>query len=182
MKKLLVVALMLCVGTVGFSQQLLTSLRGGVLLNNKQEVAFDKDATYFYVIKNTDLQLYQTEGVFYVADYYEKGWFDREAPAEEYSGALGFVFNPVLTDKGLAIKINTEVLGWDGLDLKGALLSVTEDETGLKVNFKMTQCYSEKKVAQKSFEVLVPSEKDSLTAQQLSAMAAKKIRLAFTGK
>lgn len=182
MKKLLVVALMLCVGTVGFSQQLLTSLRGGVLLNNKQEVAFDKDATYFYVIKNTDLQLYQTEGVFYVADYYEKGWFDREAPEEEYTGALAFTFNPVATDKGLALKINSEVLDWDGLDLEGAALTVTEDETGLKVNFKMTQCYSKKKVAQKSFEVLVPSEKDSLTAQQLSAMAAKKIRLAFAGK
>lgn len=182
MKKLLVVALMLCVGTVGFSQQLLTSLKGGILLDNQKEVAFEQGKTYFYVIKNTDLQLYQTEGVFYVADYYEKGWFDREAPEEEYTGALAFTFNPVATDKGLALKINSEVLDWDGLDLEGAALTVTEDETGLKVNFKMTQCYSKKKVAQKSFEVLVPSEKDSLTAQQLSAMAAKKIRLAFAGK
>lgn len=182
MKKCLVVALMLCLGTVGFSQQLLTSMKGGILLDNKKEVSFEKGKTYFYVIKNTDLQLYQTDGVFYVADYYEKGLYNGEAPAEEYSGALGFVFNPVLTDKGLAIKINTEVLGWDGLDLKGALLSVTEDETGLKVNFKMTQCYSKKQAAQKSFEVLVPAEKASLTAQQLSAMAAKKIRLAFANK
>lgn len=182
MKKLLVVALMLCVGTVGFSQQLLTSLRGGVLLNNKQEVAFDKDATYFYVIKNTDLQLYQTEGVFYVADYYEKGWFDREAPEEEYTGALAFTFNPVATDKGLAIKINSEVLDWDGLDLEGAALSVTEDKTGLKITFKMAKCYSKKEESKKSFEVLVPAEKPALTAQQLSAMAAKTIRLAFAGK
>lgn len=182
MKKLLVVALMLCVGTVGFSQQLLTSLRGGVLLNNKQEVAFDKDATYFYVIKNTDLQLYQTEGVFYVADYYEKGWFDREAPEEEYTGALAFTFNPVATDKGLALKINSEVLDWDGLDLEGAALTVTEDETGLKFTFKMAKCYSKKEEGKKSFEVLVPAEKPALTAQQLSAMAVKNIRLAFADK
>lgn len=182
MKKLLVVALMLCVGTIGFSQQLLTSLKGGILLDNQKEVAFEQGKTYFYVIKNTDLQLYQTEGVFYVADYYEKGWFDREAPEEEYTGALAFTFNPVATDKGLALKINSEVLDWDGLDLEGAALTVTEDETGLKVTFKMTKCYSKTTTGEKSFEVLVPAEKVALMKQQLSKMAAKNLRLALASK
>lgn len=183
MKKVVIAALMLCLGTAGFAQQILTSLRGGVMLNNKQEAAYEEGKTYFYIIENTDLQLCNTRGVFVVADYYKKDWFGKQEPEDEYEGALAFTFNPVNTEKGLAIKINTEMLHWDGLDLKGATLKVTEDEKGLRLTFTMKQCRWEKKSASKTFEILVPSENTAaLTAQQLSAMAAKELRLALAAK
>lgn len=181
MKKALIVAFMLCLATAGFSQQLLTSLRNGTLLTNKQEVSFDKEQTYFYLIKNTDLQIYQTKGVFYVADYFEQNSYNGNEPEDDYEGAIAFTFEPVNTQEGIAIKIQPEILNWDGITLKGSTLTVTEDETGLKVSFTMKRRVS-KKEGTKVFEVLVPAEKPALTAQQLSAMAAKNIRLALAAK
>lgn len=176
----MVVAFMLCLVTAGFAQQILTSLKGGVMLNNKQEAAYEEGKTYFYIVKNTDLQLYKTEGVFVVSDYYERDWFGKQEPDDEYEGVLGFTFSPVNTEKGAAIKINSDILDWDGLDLKGATLMITEDETGLRLTFTQKQCRWNKKSASKTFEILIPSDtKPALTAQQLSKMAAKEVRLAL---
>lgn len=182
MKKIFVLVCLLALSASGFSEQLLTSLKNGVVLNNRQETAYQEGTSFFYLVQDTDLQLYKTQGVFYVADYYKRLNFISNVTAPDYDGALAFAFVPVSTEQGPAIKISTKVLNRSGLDLRGATITAAESASGLTITFKVQRCERKEKPASKVFQVLVPSQAAGLSAQELSAIAAKNIRLALANK
>lgn len=152
MKKIALVAALFCLGSGVFAQGLSSSMRGGVLLDNNKQAAFSQEQSYFYVIQNTELQLLNTDGVFKVSDFFEYNSPTGGEPGNEFSGKVEFTFAPVKTDKGLTLKINSDIANWDGVSLKDATISVAENATGLTVNFSMKKGDI---VQGKVFEVLV---------------------------
>ena len=181
MRKILALTCLLGLSSLGFSQQLLTSLKDGILLNNQQATAFEEGKTYFYIVKNTDLQVYKTQGVFYVPDHYKFPDFNGNMSVRTPEGTLLFSFVPVVTQKGAAIKIDSHILNRSGLDLRGAQITVIEKEDALYISFKVQGCGRYRTPATKTFEVLIAPEEE-LSQAELSAMAAKQLRLALAVK
>ena len=62
MKKVVLFTMFACMCIAGFAQQMVTSTKNTVKLDNSAAVSFSQGSTYIYQITNTNLQIYKTEG------------------------------------------------------------------------------------------------------------------------
>ena len=176
MKKLLMLAVFACLCTGAFAQQLFTSLKDGSVLQSKTQASFSPKQTYFFFPSTSNLEIYRTGGSFKVADFYEQQFMNGGEPQSAYTGEIEFSFTPVMTQKGLALKITSKVTDWDGLKLKGALLEASEDAQGVKVKFTVQGTWTEKAVRSAEFDVLVTAADEAAViplvkdAQQASSV------------
>lgn len=185
MKKIALLAALACLCSGAFAQELRTSLKDAVLLENNRQVTFLEKQTYLYLLDNAQLEIYNTADAFNVADFYEQDTLNGGEPEDEYAGRVDFSFTPVKTEKGLALKINARVADRDGVNLKGSSIEVVEDAQGVKVNFKVRGTWTEKAEKVKTFDVLVPpasaqtAVRPPLSTQQIGAAVARDLKRHF---
>lgn len=153
MKKVVLFTMFACMCIAGFAQQMITSTKNTVKLDNSAAVSFSQGSTYIYQITNTNLQIYKTEGSLKVADFFDAIGPTGGEPNCEPSGEIDLSFNMVYTTEGFAVKITSKTIDGDGLFLlKKAKIEVVEDDSKLNVNIKVE---NGRKAKVKTFEVLV---------------------------
>lgn len=185
MKKIALLAALVCLCTGAFAQEMRTSLKNAVLLENKSETVFSERQTYLYLLNGTELEICTDDGTFQVSEFYEQDTLNGGEPESEYAGRIDFSFTPVKTIKGPALKITARVADRDGLNLKGSTLEVAQDARGVKVNFKVKGTWTEKSEKVKTFDVLVSAcagesaVRPPLSAQQISDAVARNLKQHF---
>lgn len=142
-----------CMCIAGFAQQMATSTKNTIKLDNSTEVSFSQGNTYIYHITNTNLQIDKTEGSLKVADFFDTISPTGGEPNCEPSGEIDLSFNMVYTTEGFAVKITSKIIdGGDLWLLKKNKIEVVENDSKLNVNIKVE---NGKKAKVKTFEVLV---------------------------
>lgn len=153
MKKVVLFTMFACMCIAGFAQQMVTSTKNTIKLDNSAAVSYSQANTYIYKITNTNLQIYKTEGSLKVADFFDAISPTGGEPNCEPSGEIDLSFNMVYTTEGFAVKITSKTIdGGDLWLLKKAKIEVVENDSKLDVNIKVEDG---RKTKVKTFEVLV---------------------------